>query len=345
MSIFRGGLAGLAAASLFLSACQKPQAVSLPVVTLPAGAPFSIVQPPPPKVTPSDKKGSAYIGVLSGITPVAGGLVVIGYQGTLLRLSSKTGQWSRIKPPVHADFYGITRTPSGDLWVAGDQGTLLRSRDEGGSWQSVQTGIGHLFLNAVSFPSERVGYAVGEGGVILKTTDGGSHWSRISSPTKKNLYAVAFWSEEDGVVAGWHKRLFRTGDGGSRFTAIDIPMQKVTRQKPSFNSLWAGQREILLAGDHGLLFSSTDEGKTFSQIQTGSLHDLYGVCRTGQGTLAAAGEQGTLLLITGGPPGQRKISAPLGSFRGSDFLGITCGTAHVRLVGSKEVVLLPSAMK
>ena len=301
-----------------------------------------MVQPPPPSVPPSDKKGSPYIGVLSGITPVAGGLVVIGYQGTILRLSLKSGRWSRITPPVQADFYAITRTPSGDLFVAGDQGILLRSRDGGRSWQSVQTGIGGLFLNAVSFPSERVGYAVGESGVILKTTDGGSHWSRIPSPTKKNLYAVAFWSEEDGVVAGWHKRLFRTGDGGSRYAAIDIPMQKVTRQKPSFNSLWAGQGQILLAGDHGLLFSSTDDGKTFSQIQTGSLHDLYGVCRTGQGTLAVAGEQGTLLLISGGPSGQLKTTAPLGSFRGSDFLGITCGTAHVRLVGSKEVVLLPS---
>ncbi len=333
----------VAAASLFLSGCQKREAVSLPVVSLPPGTSYSIVQPPPPPVSPADKKGSSYIGVLSGITATPDGLVVIGYQGTLLRFKAKSRTWSRPVLPVRADFYGIARTPSGDLWVAGDQGVLIRSRDEGRTWHAVQTGIGRLFLNALSFPSERVGYAVGEKGVILKTTDGGDHWSRISSPTGKNLYAVVFWSEDRGLVAGWHKRLFRTDDGGKRFSAIDLPMQKVTRQKPSFNALWSAPGQILLAGDHGLLFSSSDEGKTFSPLQTGSLHDLYGVCRTGQGTVAVAGEQGTLLLLSGGPPGEMKTASPLGSFRGSDFLGISCGSAHVRLVGSKDVVLLPSS--
>ncbi|MCL4485453.1 MAG: YCF48-related protein [Nitrospirae bacterium] len=330
-------------ASLFLTACQKPQAVTLPSISLPPGIPFTLLRPPAPPVSPSDKKTQDFIGVLSGIADESGNLVVTGYQGTLLRLSHRTEKWSRPALPIHVDFYGINRTPSGVLWVAGDQGVLLRSKDGGRSWEQVKTGIDHLFLNAISFPTDRVGFAVGEKGVILRTVDGGDHWTRLNSPTKKNLYAVIFADGSHGLVAGWHKRLFRTTDGGSRFTAVDIPVQKVTRQKPSFNSLWAAKEQVLLAGDHGLLFSSSDGGKSFSQIQTGTLHDLYGVCRTGEGAIAVVGEQGTLVMINRSPSGEAKTESPLGPFHGSDFLGVSCGQTHVRLAGSNDVVLVPAS--
>ena len=339
------GLILLAAASLFLSACQKPQTVTLPAVSLPGGTRFSLLRPPSPPVSPSSKKNSDFIGVLSGITKDSRNLVVIGYQGTLLRLSSRTRQWSRSVPPIPVDFYGISHTPSGVLWVAGDRGVLLRSKDGGRSWEQVQTGVGRLFLNAISFPTDRVGYVVGENGVILRTVDGGDHWVRLNSPTKKNLYAITFTDESHGLVAGWHKRLFRTEDGGNRFTAVDIAVQKVTRQKPSFNSLWGEKDEVLLAGDHGLLFSSSDGGRRFSQIQTGTLHDLYGACRTGDGTVTAVGEQGTLILITRSPSGESKTESPLGPFQGSDFLGVSCGSTHVRVSGSNDVVLVPANPK
>ena len=335
----------VAAASLLLVACQKPQTVTLPSVKLPAGTSFSLLRPPASPVSQTNKKTSDFIGVLSGIVEDSGNLVVVGYQGTLLRLSSRTGQWSRPVPPVHVDFYGISRLPSGVLWVVGDRGVLLRSKDGGRSWEHVRTGVGRLFLNAISFPTDRVGYAVGENGVILRTIDGGDHWVRLNSPTKKNLYAVTFTDESHGLVAGWHKRLFRTEDGGTRFTAIDIAVQMVTRQKPSFNSLWSSKEQVLLAGDHGLLFSSSDGGRNFFQIQTGTLHDLYGACRTGGGTVAVVGEQGTVVLITRSPSGEERSESLLGTFHGSDFLGVSCGTAHVRVSGSNDVVLVPSGAK
>jgi hypothetical protein len=118
-------------------------------------------------------------------------------------------------------------------------------------------------------------------------------------------------------------------------------MQKVTRQKPSFNAFFEEGGRIFLAGDHGLLYVSTDEGVTFSAIQTGNLHDFYGICRTGDGTLAVAGEEGTLLYLSPSKGGDWTVRSPLGSFHGSDFLGLACGSSHVRVAGSRNVILLP----
>ncbi len=331
---------------MVLSACQKEHAKPLPAAVLPPGTGFVLVQPPPPAPPPSSKPGPPYIGVLSGIADSGGSLVVIGYQGTILRNAGGSKTWDRMPVPVDSDFYGIGKSPSGILWVAGDKGVLLRSSDHGKTWSSIVTGVAPLFLNAVSFPSDKVGFAVGERGIMLKTIDGGEHWSKLHSPTEQNLYAVVFTDERHGFFAGWHKTLLKTSDGGKKFAPLEIPMQKVTRQKPSFNSLWTDGGRILLAGDHGLLFSSTDGGRSFVQIPTGSLSDLYGVCRTGAGTIAAAGEQGALILLESNGKAGWNSHQPLGRFHRSDLLGLACGERHVRVAGTKNSVLLPlSTMK
>jgi photosystem II stability/assembly factor-like uncharacterized protein len=326
--------------SVSLSACQKEEVQPLPEVVLPAGSPFVLVQPQP-ALPPDKAPKSQYIGILTGIVPVPGHLVVAGYQGTILRYSVATRKWTREISPVHGDFYGMAISPSGDLWIAGDRGVLLKSKDGGVHWDSVSTNVAPLFLNAVTFPVSGTGYAVGEKGVIIKTVDGGAHWRRLSSPTGKNLYGIAFSDEKHGVIAGWHKTLLTTVDGGDHFLSVDLPVQKISRQKPSLNSVWNHGNQYLVAGDHGLLFRSTDNGKSFVQIETDSLHDLYGVCQTGRGAIALAGEQGELLFLEAGPAGSWKKTRPLGDFHGADWLGISCGTLHVRVSGSKGSILLP----
>ncbi len=318
--------------------CEKPPTANIPPVTLPQGTPFVLDQPPLP---PPSTKGEPYVGVLSGILSRKDLLVVTGYQGTLLRKEGKA-PWIRLPVPEGRDLYGVVVSPGGDLWAYGDRGTLLRSSDEGAHWSSVVLSPAPRFLSSVSFVDARTGYAAGAQGALYRTTDGGGRWTSLSLPTRENLYAVLFLDSSHGLVAGWHRTLLRTSDGGATWTPVTVPMQRVTRQKPSYNALYAAGGTIYLAGDHGLLFSSTDGGASFSPIQTGSFRDFYGVCRTGDGTLSVAGEQGTLLFLVPNAGGGWTIRSPLGAFHGSDFLGLSCGAAHVRLVGTRNTILLPS---
>lgn len=337
--LFSGGAAIVACASLFFSSCQKERVQPLPKVTLPAGAPFVLVQPQL-SVQPADSKTSPYIGVLTGVVSLPSHLVVSGYQGTILRYSRSSKKWTRVSSSVHGDFYGMTVTGSGTLWISGDRGLLMKSPDAGLHWSAVTSGVAPLFLNAISFPTPKVGYIVGEKGTILKTVDGGDHWSRLSSPVQKNLYGVAFSDELHGVLGGWHKTLLTTSDGGDHFNTVDLPIQKITRQKPSLNSIWSQGKIVLVAGDHGLLFQSTDGGRSFTQIQTGGIKDLYGVCRMGNGDIIAVGERGELIVLSSGSQAGWKVSRPLGSFHGTDWLSVSCGNARMRVVGSNGSILL-----
>ena len=323
---------------LLLAGCEKPPTANIPPVSLPPGIPFVLDQPPLP---PPSTKGEPYVGVLSGIFSRKDLLVVTGYQGTLLRKEGKA-PWRRLPVPDGRDLYGVVATPGGDLWAYGDKGTLLRSSDEGAHWSSVVLSPAPRFLSSVFFVDARTGYAAGAQGALYRTTDGGSQWTALSLPTRENLYAVFFLDASHGLVAGWHRTLLRTSDGGTTWIPVTVPMQRVTRQKPSYNALYGVGGTIYLAGDHGLLFSSTDGGASFLPIQTGSFRDFYGVCRTGDGTLAIAGERGTLLLLASKAGGGWTVRSPLGAFHGSDFLGLSCGATHVRLVGTRNVILLPS---
>lgn len=282
------------------------------------------------------------MGVLSGIFSRQDLLLVTGYQGTLLRKEGKGG-WTRIPVPGDQDLYGVVSSPGGDLWAYGAMGTLLHSSDSGVHWTPVVLTPSPRFLSKVFFVDGGTGYAAGAQGALYRTTDGGIHWTPVPLPTRENLYTVAFSDVSHGLVAGWHRTLFRTSDGGASWQPVKVPMQRVTRQKPSFNALFEESGRFFLAGDHGLLYVSTDEGASFSPIQTGNLHDLYGVCRTGDGTLAVAGEEGTLLFFSPVKGGGWNVRSPLGSFHGSDFLGLSCGSSRVRLSGSRNVLLLPSS--
>ena len=325
--------------AFLLPGCEKPPTANIPPVVLSSGTPFRLEQPPLP---PPSTKGAPYVGVLSGILSRPNLLVATGYQGTLLR---KEGDrpWIRIPVPGDRDLYGVVASPGGDFWAYGDRGTLLRSSDRGVHWTPVALSPSPRFLSGVFFVDGRTGYAAGSQGAFYRTTDGGNRWSPVALPTRANLYAVVFSDGSHGLVAGWHRTLLRTSDGGATWQPIAVPMQRVTRQKPSFNALFEEGGRFFLAGDHGLLYLSTDEGASFSAIQTGSLHDLYGVCRTGDGTLAVAGEEGTLLFLSPERGGGWAVRSPLGSFHGSDFLGLSCGASRVRLAGSRNVLLLPAS--
>lgn len=336
----RGAVLVVMAVALLLSACQKKDVRKLPEISLPSGLPFVIVQPAPSPV-PDPSKRRPYIGVLTGLAAFSGHLVVSGYQGTIFRYSPRMNQWTEEASPVRRDLYGVAQADPETFWIAGDNGVLLESRDGGIHWNAVKTGVAPLFLNAVSFPTPAVGYAVGEQGLILKTVDGGEHWSPVASPTRENLYGVSFSDASTGVISGWHRTLIRTSDGGKSLSLIHLPVQKVSRQEPSFNSVWSRGNHFLVAGDHGFLFDSSDGGKSFQEIETGVQQDLYAVCETGAGEIVVAGERGLLLVLAPGHPGWSR-SAPLGAFHGTDWLGLACGARTIRAVGSNGAVLIPS---
>ncbi len=331
----------LLAAVLAVTGCTRKPAATIPHLSIPSSTGFRLIQPIPPVSPPASPSRPIppYIGTLYAIAvPHPGVVVVAGAQSTIWRIQEKNGSWTKISSPVSADLYKMVFLDGKRGFAVGDRGAILSTADAGKSWVRIPSPSRHRFLQDIDFPDARHGYIVGEKGSLLATRDGGRTWTALSSPTGQNLYAVYFRDALHGWVAGWGKTFLETRDGGRTFAPVPLSIPRVTRQDPSFNALWGRGDEVVLAGDHGLLYRSSDGGRSFGRIPLPVERDLYGVCEEDSSRLVVAGEEGTLFMVgTSGSVRRMIPPAPV-----ADFLGVACGSRHVRVTGVPGIVLLPS---
>jgi photosystem II stability/assembly factor-like uncharacterized protein len=321
-----------------LGACQKKPETAFPRLSLPAGSQFRLIQPvvAPPK--DSKTKSEVYNGILYAIgSPSPGTDFVVGAQSIVWKVSEGKGQAVRVPLPISGELYGIAFPAPSTGFIVGNNGLILRTDDGGAVWKTVPSPVRDAFLQTVSFPSGRIGYIAGERGTLLKSEDGGTTWKALPKPADENLYSVYFRDDENGWVAGWGKTFLRTRDGGQSFRPVALSVPKVGRKDPSFNAVWGRGETVYLAGDHGLLYRSTDGGRTFSRIDLPTDSDFYAGCAEGSDYAVVGGEGGTLYAIGPG----NAIKPLLTGFPWADFLGLSCGQRHVRVVGVPSVVLVP----
>lgn len=187
---------------------------------------------------------------------------------------------------------GLAR--AGDTVVAvGDRGHVLRSTDEGRSWTQVGVPT-RAMLTAVSFADPTHGWAVGHDGVILATADGGKSWHRQDSGTDLETVwlDVLFLDARHGFVVGAYGRALVTTDGGKSWQ----PMRPV-EDELHYNRLVAtpGGR-LYLAGEAGLLVTSTDQGATWQRLEVPYDGSLFTILPLGGRSVAVAGMRGRLLV-------------------------------------------------
>ena len=323
-----------------MGGCHRKAEVAFPRLVLPAGSTFRLIQPvvPPSPESHPESRREAYNGTLFALArPAPGTLVAAGAQSTVWLISEESGQARKVLVPVTGEFYGIFFSSPSTGFIVGNNGLILKTGDRGAHWKAISSPIRNAFLQSVWFPSPRIGYIAGERGTLLKSEDGGDSWKLLSPPTDDNLYSVYFIDEKNGWIAGWGKTFLRTRDGGQTFRPVPLSVPRVGRKDPSFNSLWGQGDRVYLAGDHGLLYRSTDGGQRFTRIDLPVDRDLYGVCEEGTGMAIVSGERGTLY---GVGPGDTNKSL-LNGFPWADFLALSCGSQNVRVAGVPNVILVP----
>lgn len=187
---------------------------------------------------------------------------------------------------------GLAR--AGDTVVAvGDRGHVLRSTDEGRTWTQVGVPT-RAMLTAVSFADPMHGWAVGHDGVILATADGGKSWHRQDPGTDLETVwlDVLFLDARHGFVVGAYGRALVTTDGGKSWK----PFRPV-EDELHYNRLVAtpGGR-LYLAGEAGLLVTSTDQGATWQRLELPYDGSLFTILPLGGRSVAVAGMRGRLLV-------------------------------------------------
>lgn len=176
--------------------------------------------------------------------------------------------------------------------VVGERGTILRSADNGASWQAALTAA-TATLTAVAFADDgRHGWAVGHDALILATTDGGHVWGKSwqGGNLQDSFLAVLALDARRVIAVGAYGLFAATDDGGRTWVR-----RKITDDDFHLNRISRGPTGTLyVAGEHGTLLRSADDGATWTRISAPYDGSFYGILPLDQHTLLAYGLRGRL---------------------------------------------------
>ncbi len=187
-------------------------------------------------------------------------------------------------------------TVAGSQAVAiGEQGVILRSTD-GKQWTQSPSPVNNM-LTRVRFTDDKHGWVLGYSGSILQTEDGGASWKlRHFDVTQHAMYDILFLDAQHGFAVGGFGNVLETHDGGTSWEA-SIPA--LADQRLHLNTiLKLADGSILIAGEHGLLVRSTDQGASWKALSSPYIGSFFGAVAQGDKGVVVYGMRGNVFETT-----------------------------------------------
>ena len=219
------------------------------------------------------------------------------------------------------------------LVAVGERGIIIYSDLGGSSWTQAAVPVG-VTLTAVHFPDAERGFAVGHDGAVLASSDSGRQWSKVLDGVAINalmladakraadaatpataeqaanaladieaalkfgpsrpLLSVWFRNAGNGWAVGAYGQILRTSDAGKHWESLALKVPNPDGLH--FNAIGPGlDASLLMAGEGGRVYRSTDSGNSWRAYDTGYKGQLYGVLEPVAGTLLAYGFGGRVL--------------------------------------------------
>jgi len=176
--------------------------------------------------------------------------------------------------------------------AVGERGTILYSTDMGQSWHNAAV-PDRATLTGISFaPNGKDGWAVGHDALILVTADGGRTWHRQwqGRNLTDSFLDVLVLDERHVIAVGAFGLFMTTADGGATWQP-----RRLLDEDYHFNRLTRGPTGTLyLAGEHGTLLRSHDQGANWTPIHTPYDGSFYGILPLSERKLLAYGLRGRL---------------------------------------------------
>lgn len=186
-----------------------------------------------------------------------------------------------VRAPERAVLLALA-TAGSRLVAVGERGVIVLSDDQGQRWRQARSVPTSVSLTALRFVDAQRGWAVGHAGVILHTADGGETWTRQADGRSLAQAALNAAARAPGdPLARAAQQLVDDG-----------------ADKPLLDLHFYDARRGIVAGAYGLLFETTDGGRTWSSAM-GRIRNPKGLhinaMRADGDTLYLAGEQGLFL--------------------------------------------------
>lgn len=258
-----------------------------------AGGSLLAAQPSEPGRAPLDRpaRQSAFSahGMLLAVAGHSGEvLAVVGERGHVLTSSGLDREWRQASVPVAVTLTGIHAGTAAQMVAVGHGLTILRSGDDGRTW-SKQTD-GRQLARTFSDAAERARQARNQplADKLLRLSREGAD---------KPLLDVLMLDARTGLAVGAYGVALRTDDGGMSWSsACELFPGDEDRH---INAIHLAGHQIWVAGERGLMYRSSDEGRSFEAVKTSTQAALFAIAGRGD-TIVSVGLRGAVTISVDG---------------------------------------------
>src|SRR5262249_36195305 len=203
--------------------------------------------------------------------------------------------------------HSISYSGSGYAWVSTNSGEIYRTTNGGDTWKKISLKMDNK-AEKVYFLNSYLGWMINHKWEVWKTIDGGDSWTLIAKlkNTIEDKYILpvnAFWFIEPS--RGWildSGSIWRTEDSEQNWKAYQPAFSSQRIGELIYCGIFATPKTGWLGGGHGLMYITSDGGKTWgskelgsaetSFIDTGTIDSSHGWLLATNGTLYVTKDQG-----------------------------------------------------
>lgn len=259
-----------------------------------------------PLNTPATQVSAPSKAVLIDLALAGKRLVAVGERGLVL-LSDDNGQsWRQVAVPVSVGLTAVQFVDDQHGWVIGHAGVVLASSDAGESWNVQLSGLDAANIELKAAQNQlatATAMAAASDTAVNADVDTESLELRVQNAQRlisdgpdKPFLAMHFTDAKRGLISGAYGMVLETTDGGSTWRSlvgqIDNPMGVHLYAIAEHGNDW------FLAGEQGFLARSSDNGKTFSQLESPYEGSFFTAQIRDDGALVVAGLKGNAFLST-----------------------------------------------
>lgn len=216
--------------------------------------------------------------------------IAVGHEGWVLRSEDGGATWREAAFDTDGGepLMSVARLPAGQWLAVGAFGRVMRSDDDGRHWRrDTLPGVDDRHLNRiVAAPDGRHWVIVGERGLVLRSDDGGARWQALQPFYDGSFYGATAVGDAGWLVYGMRGHAYRgvpDAGGTLQWARVELPATASL-----FGSAKLPDGGLLLAGQGGLVYASTDDGRHFAVARHGTRATFTDLLRTPDGWLLAS---------------------------------------------------------
>lgn len=236
---------------------------------------------------------------LMDLTRVGDRLVAVGERGVVLTRQAEGGVWAQSPTPVGVTLTAVTFNTDQTGLAVGHDGVILRSTDNGQTWAKITDGRS---LFPVVIAAAKARHARAEAALADATEETREDLEfelddqlfRLETAEQSMAFGpswplldVLFTDATTAWAVGAYGMLFLSNDAGESW---DLVSERVDNfEDLHLNALLRTRAgSLLIAGEGGMIFRSSDDGASFDRWDTDDALSLFGLAEDG-GTLVAYG--------------------------------------------------------